>query len=64
MTLSKDFKKGKYELYFPKKRDNRRVGVEWGQERGKSKIPLETKHDNPQKTNKKCLHQCLSMKTL
>ena len=35
MTLSKDFKKGKYELYFPKKRDNRRVGVlEWGQEKG------------------------------
>ena len=34
MTLSKDFKKGKYELYFPKKGDNRRVGVEWGQEKG------------------------------
>lgn len=63
MTLSKDFKKGKYELYFPKKGITE-GWIKWGQEKGKSKIPLETKPENPEKTNKKCLRQCLSMKTL
>ena len=31
MTLSKDFKKGKYELYFPKKKG---ITEGWGQEKG------------------------------
>ena len=45
------------------KGDNRRVN-KVGSKKGKSKIPLETKPENPEKTNKKCLRQCLSMKTL